>query len=227
MTLRLRNLLAEWCLAALRDVRKSAPLRALAAFADRADETGRAEGLTVEHAALLGSTDCFQADGIAVLLAPHLLGDLPVLRVRASRLLDATAESRARCGDPAARLGPTSWSFCAAQVLFNAELFFEVHELLEGDWRRATGDLKTLLQGLIQVAVGLHHQAEGNVHGALTRLSAGNEKLRRFCPAAQGMDLEGLCTAVDRIVMRLRVSPASPVEAPRLLVRQPFSESTR
>jgi hypothetical protein len=83
------------------------------------------------------------------------------------------------------------------------------------------------LQGLIQVAVGLHHHAEGNTRGALTRLCAGNEKLRCFRPAAQGIDLEGLCSAVERIVTRLRATPGAAVEAPRLVVRQPFSESTR
>jgi hypothetical protein len=227
MTLRLRNLVAGWCLAALRDPRGSVPLRALVAFTERADETGRAEGMTAEQAALLDSTDCFESHGIAVLLAPHLLCDLPALRARAPRLLEATAESRARCGGLATRDSPASWSICATEALFNAGLFFEAHELLEGDWRRATGDLKTFLQGLIQVAVGLHHQAEGNVRGALTRLCAGNEKLRRFRPVAQGVDLEGLCVAVERIVTRLRTTPGAAVEAPRLVVRQPISDSTR
>jgi len=73
----------------------------------------------------------------------------------------------------------------------------------------------------------LHHQTEGNIRGALTRLNAGNEKLRRFRPAAHGIDLEGLCTAVERIVTRLRLTPGVPIEAPRLVVRQPFSENTR
>jgi len=227
MTPRLRNLLAEWCLAALRDNRGSAPLRALVAFAERADETGRAEGLTAEQVVLLDSTDCFASSGGAVCLAPRLLHDLPALRARATRLLQATAESRARCGSLARPGSLASWSLCATEALFNAGLFFEVHELLESDWRRATGDLKTLLQGLLQVAVGFHHQAEGNVRGALSRLHAGNEKLRRFRPAAQGIELEGLCSAVERIVARLRAMPGAPVELPRLVVRQPFSESTR
>jgi uncharacterized protein len=227
MRIRLRNLLADWCLSALRDARGSAPLRTLAAFAERTDETGRAEGMAAEQMAILASTGCFETDGVDVLLAPHLRRDLPALRARVPRLLDASAESRARCGDPRTGGSPASWSLCAAEALFNAGLFFEVHELLESDWRRATGDLKPILQGLIQVAVGFHHQAEGNIRGALSRLSAGNEKLRRFRPAAQGIDLEGFCTGVERIVTRLRLTPAASVEAPRLVVRQPFSESTR
>jgi uncharacterized protein len=227
MRIRLRNLLAEWCLAALRDARGSTPLRALAAFAERTDETGRAEGMATEQMAILASTGCFETDGVGVLLAPHLRHDLPALRARVPLLIDASAKSRARCGDPTTRDGLASWSLCAAAALFNTGLFFEVHELLESDWHRATGDLKTILQGLIQVAVGLHHQTEGNIRGALTRLSAGNERLRRFRPAAQGIDLEGFCTAVERIVTRLRLTPGVPIEAPRLVVRQPFSENKR
>jgi hypothetical protein len=227
MTLRLRNLLADWCLAALRDPRQSATLRALAAFTERADDTGRAEGMSAQQASLLDSTDCFESKGVAVLLAPHLLCDLPALRARAPRLLEATTESRGRCGELATCGGPASWSLCTTEALFNAGLFFEVHELLEGEWRRATGDLKTILQGLIQVAVGLHHHTEGNIRGALTRLRAGNEKLRRFRPAALGIDLEGLCTRVEQIVARLRVTPGAPIETPRLVVRQSASESTR
>jgi hypothetical protein len=202
-------------------------LQALAAFTERADETGRAEGMSTEQAALLDSTDCFESNGGAVLLAPHLLCDLPALRARSPRLLEATTESWARCGGPATRGGHAFWSLCAAEALFNAGLFFEMHELLEGDWRRATGDLKTILQGLIQVAVGLHHHTEGNIRGALTRLRAGNEKLRRFRPTAQGIDLEGLCATLEQIVTRLRFTPGAPIEAPRLVVRQSSSGSTR
>jgi hypothetical protein len=214
-------------LEALRDPRKDSLLRALANFAERVDETGRAEGMSAEQAFLLDSTDCFESNGVAVLLVSDLLCDLTSFRARAPRLLAATTESRARCGDPTTAKHPACWSLCAAQAFFNAGLFFEVHELLEADWRRVTGDPKTILQGLIQVSVGLHHHADGNIRGALTRLRAGNDKLRRFRPAALSIDLEHLCTTIDEIVRRLRIAPAVPIEAPRLVVRQSASESTR
>jgi hypothetical protein len=221
MKLRLRNLLADSCLAALRDERSDSTLRALVAFAERADETGQAEELAVDRAATLAETGCFERNAATVRLAPDLARDLPVLRERARLLLEAVAQCRARCGFPGGDADtPASWSLCAASVLFDLALFFEVHELLEREWRGARGALKTLLQGLVQVAVGCHHRANGNVRGALTLLAAGNEKLRRFRPEAYGLELEGFCASVERIVRELRVAPGAAIETPRLAVRQ-------
>jgi hypothetical protein len=51
-------------------------------------------------------------------------------------------------------------------VLWNAGLFFEVHELLEGVWRVARGDTRTGLKGLIQAAGVYVHQMRGNAAAA-------------------------------------------------------------
>ncbi len=221
MKLRLRDLLADSCLAALRDAKPDSALRALVAFTERADETGRAEELPADQAATLAATGCFERIAATVRLAPDLARDLPALRERARLLVEAAAECRSRCGSVGGPAGAlTSWSLCAASVLFDFGLFFEVHELLEREWRAATGALKTLLQGLVQVAVGCHHQANGNVRGALTLLDAGNEKLRRFRPGAYGVELEGFCASVESIVRELRAAPGAAIETPRLAVRQ-------
>lgn len=42
------------------------------------------------------------------------------------------------------------------EALFNAGLFFDCHEYLEGVWREKQGDDKTFLQGVIQVAAAMH-----------------------------------------------------------------------
>jgi hypothetical protein len=65
----------------------------------------------------------------------------------------------------------------AAGALFDAGLFFEVHELLEPHWFRATGTEREALQGLIQVAVGFQHLANGNHRGGLALLHEGAAKL--------------------------------------------------
>ena len=54
--------------------------------------------------------------------------------------------------------------------LFNQEEFYEAHEVLEDVWRPETGPHKLFLQGLIQVAVALHHHSTGNVVGARSLL---------------------------------------------------------
>ena len=220
MKLRLRDLLADSCLAALRDAKADPALRALVAFTERADETGRAERLTADQAATLVETGCFQRTAATVCLAPDLVNDLPAFCERARLLAEAVEKSRARCGLPEATEALTSWSLCAASVLFDAKLFFEVHELLESEWRDAAGDLKTFLQGLIQVAVGCHHHAQGNLRGARTLLAEGSEKLRPFRPAAHGVDLESFCASVERIVRQLRTAPGAAIEPLRLVVLQ-------
>ncbi len=65
----------------------------------------------------------------------------------------------------------------AAAALFDAGLFFEVHELLEPHWFRAAGAERAALQGLIQVAVGFQHLANGNRVGGLALLHDGAAKL--------------------------------------------------
>ena len=66
----------------------------------------------------------------------------------------------------------------AAALLFDARLYFEVHELLEPCWLRAAGAERQALQGLIQIAVGFQHLANRNVAGARALLAEGCERIR-------------------------------------------------
>ena len=58
--------------------------------------------------------------------------------------------------------------------------FFEAHEALEGFWMKASGAEKVLLQGLVQVAAGLHRLKEkpGSNEGAFYLLDRGLDKIR-------------------------------------------------
>jgi len=47
-------------------------------------------------------------------------------------------------------------------------------------WRRATGTKRTLLHGLIQIAVGYEHLRRGNLRGMRSLLGQGTKKLARF-----------------------------------------------
>lgn len=47
-------------------------------------------------------------------------------------------------------------------VLFNQGKFFDAHEVLEDVWRAAPYEEKKIWQGLVQVAVALHHHSTGN-----------------------------------------------------------------
>jgi len=96
--------------------------------------------------------------------------------------------------------------------------YFDAHEELEAFWMKAAGDEKLLLQGLIQIAAGLHRLKldPQKTTGAFYLLDRGREKLvtTRSLLAPDGLSaLE--CTldlarasgmAPDRLVFGLRAA---------------------
>ncbi len=61
---------------------------------------------------------------------------------------------------------------------FNREDWFTCHETLETLWINSQGDARNLYQGLLQIAVALHHWRSGNFNGAVTLLARGAGRLR-------------------------------------------------
>lgn len=100
---------------------------------------------------------------------------------------------RARPLEPAD--APLGSVLAVAAALFDAGLFFEVHELLEPHWFRAQGAERERLQGLIQVAVGFQHLTNGNLRGAVLLLHEGG---RRLQGALAGLELESFAAAAQR-----------------------------
>jgi len=76
--------------------------------------------------------------------------------------------------------------------LFNTQHYFEAHEALEAVWLKATGDRKTFLHGLIQVAAAFHHYTRGNGAGFRSLLEKGCSKLEPFGTEFEGIDLASL-----------------------------------
>jgi len=129
-----------------------------------------------------------------------------LLRLRAQRAVEAIARLRPVAPDP-----PLAEALEQAAVLFDAGLGFEVHELLERHWARATGDERSALQGLIQIAVGYQHLANGNLIGAQALLEEGSTRARGQRLA--GVDLDPFARAVANATRRLG-GPGSDVERP-------------
>src|SRR5947209_4348319 len=71
--------------------------------------------------------------------------------------------------------------------LFNAEEFYECHEVLEDVWRPSRGAERFFLQGLIHFAVGFYHHLQGNQIGAELQLRKGLRKLAGYLPEYQGV----------------------------------------
>lgn len=68
--------------------------------------------------------------------------------------------------------------------------YFECHEVMEELWLEE--GRSPLYQGLLQVAVGLYHHANGNVSGSIKLFSAGLDKLAPYPAHTLGIDLERL-----------------------------------
>jgi len=87
-------------------------------------------------------------------------------------------------------------TLASAGALFAAGLGFEVHELLEPHWLHATGTRREALQGLIQIAVGYQHLANGNLAGAHSLLAEGATRLGGArLPGVELTDLARAATA--------------------------------
>ena len=134
-----------------------------------------------------------------------------LVRARARRASEALA------GCPPLRAEPSlEEALAAGAALFDAGLYFEVHELLEPHWTRAAGAERQALQGLIQIAVAFQHLANGNVEGARSLLVEGSAHLRDG--RLPGLDLDRFAEAARAAASR--VADASPVTIP------PFPRTT-
>jgi predicted metal-dependent hydrolase len=106
--------------------------------------------------------------------------------------------------------------------LFNAARFFEAHEAWEEVWRSTTPDPKTLLQGLIQVAVAMvHHLDRGRPEVARRVLAKARRRIAPYAPAALGLDLVELLAIVDRWDRWLAERAGGAPALPTLRVRRP------
>ena len=76
--------------------------------------------------------------------------------------------------------------------LFNAEEFFEAHDVLEELWQVYPGEDRKFYQGLIQVAVALEHRKRGNLRGARGVLSSARRNLDPYLPTYEGWEATAL-----------------------------------
>ena len=106
----------------------------------------------------------------------------------------------------------TRAALAAAARLFDAGLFFEVHEVLEPHWLSAGPDAREALQGLIQIAVGWQHLANGNLAGARALLADGAARLHG--QRLGGVDLEAFARAA--LAAAARVPDVTPPPFPRI-----------
>jgi len=95
---------------------------------------------------------------------------------------------------------PLRWGLAQAAACFNAGLFFEAHEILEGYWLGLPrSPLKQFVQGVIQICVGIHHAREGRVIGAVNQLGKGLEKTAGETGTLLGLECPGFLPQIQAI----------------------------
>ncbi|HKV69649.1 MAG TPA: DUF309 domain-containing protein, partial [Gemmatimonadales bacterium] len=109
-----------------------------------------------------------------------------------------------------------------AAALFNAGLFFECHEYLEGVWRTAPDAERAFYHGLVQAAAGCYHMEKGNVHGTRTLLQKAIAKLEPYSPVHREVDVASLLAGLRGVVTRLDRPPAAPAPDGRVLPTLPL-----
>ena len=89
---------------------------------------------------------------------------------------------------------------------FNSRKWFECHETVEDLWIGSEGETRDFYQGIIQVAVALHHWRNGNFGGAVSLLQGGAAYLGHVSDACQWVDVAGLIADADRMRSALEKS---------------------
>lgn len=82
--------------------------------------------------------------------------------------------------------------------LFNACDFFEAHEVWEELWQEYQGPSRKFYQGLIQVAVCLHHFGNGNTRGARKLYHSCRNYLEPYRPWHLGLDVDKLLGELEQ-----------------------------
>ncbi|MCS6924587.1 MAG: DUF309 domain-containing protein [Candidatus Binatia bacterium] len=207
MRIETRNLLSAFLVEALDDHVAAAALRCLAAYSRAVRNTPPAMsvdrfllpvGVTERDAVLaylrghpLLSWDLRGRCG-RVTLAPAFAVEYAVIVPRLIRYGAVLAEWQ-----PDATASALTTALRKGALLFNHRLFFEVHEVLEAQWVKETGDERRFLQGLIQVAVAFYHLENGNLRGARSLLQEGLAKLSLYVPAFLGVESGEFVAALE------------------------------
>lgn len=89
---------------------------------------------------------------------------------------------------------------------FNDCEFFEAHEIWEELWADMEGPSRKFFQGLIQVAVCLHHFGNGNIRGAKKLYHSSTTYLEAYRPVHADLDVDKLLAELERCCAEILAS---------------------
>jgi hypothetical protein len=98
---------------------------------------------------------------------------------------------------------------------FNRGDWYDCHETLEDLWIGSEDEPRWFYQGLLQVAVALHHWRNGNYGGAISLLNGGIGYLQRVRPVCQRIEVARFIAETERFREELtRLGPERMTELP-------------
>ncbi|WP_338441413.1 DUF309 domain-containing protein [Synechococcus elongatus IITB4] len=89
-------------------------------------------------------------------------------------------------------------------ALFNQRQFYACHDIFEALWHEAIEPDRTFLQGILQIAVGLHHLSNLNRRGATILLGEGGARLQDYQPDYAAVDVSDLLAHSEPILQSLQ-----------------------
>ena len=102
---------------------------------------------------------------------------------------------------------------------FNRGDWYECHETLEDLWNGSEDENRWFYQGILQIAVALHHWRNGNFGGAVSLLSGGVNYLRRVNPVCQRIEVAALAAEAECFREELtRLGPEQMAAVPETLI---------
>jgi hypothetical protein len=91
---------------------------------------------------------------------------------------------------------------------FNSAQFYACHDTLEALWIESTESDKNFYQGILQIAVALHHLENRNWRGAVILLGEGSNRLRRYPENYGGIDVDDFFSqAVELLKILQKIGP--------------------
>ncbi len=81
--------------------------------------------------------------------------------------------------------------------LINEGSYYAAHDALEDVWRGVHGWSKPFYQGMVQVAISLHHFSTGNLAGAQSVMAKCRKNLGEFPESFCGVDVRDLAAQLE------------------------------
>ncbi len=134
----------------------------------------------------------------------HIEFDVSMERDREEQILNRLREIAPlkRCVEIVEKDMSKDESIEYARELFNAERYWEAHEVLEGIWKESNGDEKEVIQGIILLAAAFVHLQRGEEDVAYSILKRAIPKLSMNI---NGMDIISIKSMVEDMLINRKI----------------------